>query len=75
MKVVKKIIEYSAVEWRKVGDHEKVTKLTADSDKGILQTMSGIEVVLPGDWILEDGFGGVHRVTADNFKKFYAEVN
>ena len=72
MKYIKKSSKVSAVQWFKLGDHEKVQPYTQDNPKlGWLNTAFGGTVVSPGDWVVDGDDGYVYTVKPDIFEKNY----
>ena len=75
MRVREKLKEFSATQWYKHGDHRKVNKLPEHELVGTVIVAGGlVEVVHPGDWILEDWDRVVRYCKADKFRQDYEVI-
>ncbi len=77
-----------AIQWFKLGDHERVQGMTGDweptpgkcdfcmrayIDHGFIETLTGGQLVCPGDWVLTDDRGD-HPCRAAIFEELYEKV-
>lgn len=75
MKVRERVKEFTASQWYKQGDHRKVFQMPNHYTVGFLtNSESKVEVVHPGDWVLEDWDGMVKCVPWKIFKAEYEEI-
>jgi hypothetical protein len=59
-----------AVQWFKMGDHPAVGQ-HPESDKGYVQTLEGIMLVTPGDYIITGVVGETYPCKPDIFEMTY----
>jgi len=89
MKYRKKPVVIEAFQWLKHGDHPKVIKKYKDDDvrgtalckcnwrmydHGIINTLEGVHIVCPGDWIITGVKGEQYPCKPDIFDMTYDKV-
>ena len=70
MKFVKKPVVINATQWFKHGDHHAVGNKPY-SENGHIQTLEGIMIVCPGDWIITGVKGEHYPCKPDIFEMTY----
>ena len=73
MKYRKKPVVIEATQWFKMGDHARVMK-HFDSDMGYIDTLEGMHIVKPGDYIITGVKGEHYPCKPDIFAMTYEEV-
>ena len=74
MKFRKKPVVIEATQWFKDGDHQAVGR-HVESNKGYVQTLEGIMLVTPGDWIITGVKGEHYACKPDIFEMTYEPID
>lgn len=74
MKYRKKPIVIEATQWFKHGDHPAVSHNPDYPELGVISTLEGLMMVIPGDWIITGVQGEHYPCKPDIFNATYEEV-
>ena len=74
MKYRKKPVVIEAIQWFKMGDHPMVKK-HFDTDMGYIDTLEGMMLVTPGDYIITGVVGETYPCKPDIFEMTYEEAD